>query len=315
MSDFKIRSFQIEDLEPVVALQNLCMPEDSVTSAVFQRKVLLDANMDLRGCLVAEAQGKPVGFILGLRRKFRIEDSPDDSDRGWITLFFVHPDWQRKGVGTALLNQCEEFLRSEGRKTVWISSYAPNYFIPGVDVKAHEEAHRFLMNHGYTELLRPLAMDASLIQLKAPEWVLQKKKEREADGYRFEFFSPKHTFALMDHMKACFPGDWQRFAREKMVAITLGQAMPDELAVAVKDGKVDGFAMFHGERFGPFGVDEKVRGGGLGAVLLLMICERMRAKGMHGAWFLWTDDKVGQLYSAVCGFRETRRFALLRKTL
>ena len=86
-----IRPFRIEDLEPIVELQNLCMPQDSITSLVFQRKVLLDPNLDLRGCLTAVEGGKQVGFILGLRRKFVIEDQPDDSDRSWITLLFVHP--------------------------------------------------------------------------------------------------------------------------------------------------------------------------------------------------------------------------------
>lgn len=308
-----VRPFKIEDLEPIVALQNLCMPRDSVTSLVFQRKVLLDPNMDLRGCLVAEEAGKQVGFILGLRRKFQIEDAPDDSDRSWITLFFVHPDFRGRGIGSALLSQCEDFLNSDGRKTCWISSYAPNYFIPGVDIVEHATAHQFLLKRGYTEFVRPLAMDGNLVPLEWPEWLLQKKKEREAEGYTFEYFTPKRTFAVMDHMLKCFPGDWQRFAREKMIGITFGRNMPDELALAVKDDEeVHGFAMHDADRFGPFGVDSTLRGGGLGAVVYFMILERMRAKGIHNAWFLWTDDKTAKLYS-VAGLRETRRFALLKK--
>jgi GNAT superfamily N-acetyltransferase len=314
MANATIRPFKINDLEQVVLLQNQCMPQDSVNSAVFQRKVLLDQNFDLRGCLVAEDQGKIVGFILGLRRLFKIEDSPDDSDKGWITLFFVHPDYREQGIGTALLEACESFLRSENRKTVWISSYAPNYFIPGVDVNAHEEAHRFLQHHGYVELVRPLSMDARLIQLETPDWVKQKQCEREQEGYRFEFFTPERTLELLDFMKQHFPGDWQRFAREKMTGITLGRNLPDEITLAIKDNKIEGFAQFEGERFGPFGVNANLRGNGLGAILLFKTLNQMRAKGMHNAWFLWTSDQVAKLYS-VAGFVESRRFALLRKEL
>jgi hypothetical protein len=46
--------------------------------------------------------------------------------------------------------------------------------------------------------------------------------------------------------------------------------------------------------------------------------ETLRAQRMSGfrtSWFLWSDDRTAaRLYSAA-GFREVRRFALLRKEL
>ena len=57
-------------------------------------------NRDRDGFFVAEVDGKPVGFV--------------GCDANWVSLFendtvgeiheiFVHPDWQRKGIGKILL--------------------------------------------------------------------------------------------------------------------------------------------------------------------------------------------------------------------
>ncbi|MFE0376996.1 GNAT family N-acetyltransferase [Streptomyces inhibens] len=74
-------------------------------------------------------------------------------------------------------------------------------------------------------------------------------------------------------------------------------------------GAYDGTA----ERFGPFGVRKELRGAGLGKVLLHLTLERMRALGVHGAWFLWTGEQspAGRLYRG-SGFTTTRRFTVLR---
>ncbi|WP_143664135.1 GNAT family N-acetyltransferase, partial [Streptomyces murinus] len=84
-------------------------------------------------------------------------------------------------------------------------------------------------------------------------------------------------------------------------------------------GRLVGWAM-HGayesavERFGPFGVLEELRGTGLGKVLLHLVLARMRARGAHGAWFLWTGERspAGHLYRAA-GFETTRVFRVLRR--
>jgi GNAT superfamily N-acetyltransferase len=115
-------------------------------------------------------------------------------------------------------------------------------------------------------------------------------------------------------MKAEFPGDWQRYIRETMSKIALGQYSKDQIWTALDGERVLGFAQHEGERFGPFGVAASERGRGIGAVLLFKCLHTMRDKGLHNAWFLWTDDKTARLYAAA-GFAETRRYAVMRKVL
>lgn len=310
----RIRPFEMKDLEPLIRLQNSCMPEDSLTCKGFTKKVLLDINYNPEGCLVAEADDLLVGFILGLRRSHPLEDSPDDSDRSWITLCFVHPEYRRQGIGTRLLHECESYLETNPCKSIWISPYAPNYFIPGVDVNNQSEALEFFKANGYQEVMRPLSMDANLLTLKTPDWVIEKQKDRESEGYQFIFYNESWTLPFLRHLRVCFPGDWQRFAREKMTGIMDGRNQEDEVVLAVQKDRVVGFAQHENSRFGPFGVDENLRGKGIGMILLFKVLHQMRAKGYHDAWFLWTEDRTARLYS-IAGFKESRRFVLLKKVI
>ena len=57
--------------------------------------------MRKRVVFVAEAEGRPIGFI---------QYEPPDH----IDMTYVHPDWQRKGVASALLSALEAEAKSRG---------------------------------------------------------------------------------------------------------------------------------------------------------------------------------------------------------
>ncbi|MEN6371947.1 MAG: GNAT family N-acetyltransferase [Armatimonadota bacterium] len=309
-----IRPFEPADLEPVVALLKKTLFADPIPGDVFERKVLLDPNFDPNGALVAVEGGEPVGFILGITRKFPIEDQIPDFDRSWITLIAVDPPHQRNGIGMELLRRIEPYLKEKGSANVWVSPYAPNYFTPGVDMNAYPEAVEFFRKNGFTEVYRPLSMDASLPVLRTPEWVSAKEIVLNEEGVLVEPFNPSHILPLLGFVKAEFPGDWQRYVRETMSRIASGKDPSNSLWVAVEKGRVLGFAQHEGERFGPFGVAVKERGRGIGAVLLFKCLHAMRDLGLHGAWFMWTDDKTAKLYQQA-GFMESRRYVVMRKAL
>lgn len=310
-----IRPFEPSDVSHVVTLLNQCMVADPFTSEVFQRRVLLDINYDPKGSLVAVADGKIVGYALGMVRRFQLEDSAPDFDRSWISLLGVDESFRRQGIATRLLQGLEDFFKSRDCKTTIISGYAPSYFVPGVDPVAYPEALALLGKVGFKEIYRPLSMDSDLVRLRTPDWVPAKEKTLLEAGVAFEPYRAELALPLLDFMKEEFPGDWQRFLRDAMVRITTGEFHHTNLWIAHQDLKVLGFAMHdNGCRFGPFGVAVKERGRGLGVVLLLRILHGMRARGLHNAWFLWTDEVAAKVYDAG-GFKETRRFAYMRKAL
>ncbi|MGI6296804.1 MAG: GNAT family N-acetyltransferase [Armatimonadota bacterium] len=310
-----IRSYEPGDIYEVVGLLNRNLVADPLTIEAFQRKVLLDQNYDPKGSLVACCGESIVGYALGMVRRFPLEDAAPDFDRSWITLLAVDSDYRRRGIGTRLVGGLEEYFKSRSCNITIISGYAPNYFIPGVDPVAYPEALEFFKNTGFGEVYRPLSMDADLLKLATPEWVPAKEQGLVDAGVVFEPYNPELILPLLDFMKAEFPGDWQRFLRDAMTRITTGEYHPTNLWIAHVDGRVLGFAMHDNNcRFGPFGVAAKERGRGLGVVLLLRILYSMKAKGLHNAWFLWTDEAAARVYD-VGGFKESRRFAYMRKSL
>ncbi len=218
-----ISTYQHSDLMPVVGLLMEALPGEPMSQELFARKVLLDPNFDANGAFVARSPNGLLGFLLAITRKRPLEDAPDDSERGWITLFAVTPSAQRHGIGTALLHAAETWLRQQNRREVWISPYAPNYWTPGVDENACKVGLAFLQKRGYTTAYRPLSMDISLVGWQPPAWVNPRMAEITAQGMAFSYFFPAHAGQVTEFLRAEFPGDWQRYVRETMLDITAGR--------------------------------------------------------------------------------------------
>jgi mycothiol synthase len=309
-----IRPFENADLAGVIDLLAVAMPADPIPESRFIRQVLLDPNFRAQGAPVAVHDGRIAGFCLSLARQVPLENAPSDADRGYITLFAVAPQAQRQGVGTALIRAAEEYLKSQNRKLVMVSSYAPGYFIPGVDVAAYAPALSFFAKHGYKEVHRPLAMQTSLWDFATPDWVNEKERELVSQGVTITHYTPDLTLPLLEFTRQEFPGDWMRVVREGMGRIAQGDP-PQRLFIAHEGGKVLGFSHHDHERFGPIGVAKSQRGRCIGQVLMFRTLHAQRQAGFRAAWFLWSGDETAARLYNVAGFKEIRRFALLKKEL
>lgn len=317
-----IRPYRGGDEDAIIALWNESLPQDAISLNFFRNRVLLDPNFQPEGALCAlDQSGNIIGFILALFRKTPLEGTDLEPDNGWITVFFVKPEYRGRGVGTQLLERAERFLAENGRRNVFISPYAPNYFYPGLDMLLYERAVEFLKSRGYRVLYSPVAMDMSLVGFQVPADVKELKKKREGEGYSFTQLTTSLVVDLISFASVNFGADWARSIREGLL-----RGIPyDNFRVAVfHDGEremVVGFAMYGAydnvaERFGPFGVQESRRGLGLGKILLYDTLDVMRQNGLHNAWFLWTGENspAGYLYKKV-GFKVTRKFAVMKKEL
>jgi mycothiol synthase len=315
---FAIRNYQPGDEQAIVASWQESLPYDPVNLELFRKKILLDANFDPEGAIVAtDQEGKVVGFLLAIVRRLPMHGVDLEPENGWISVFFVHPSARRQGIATRMFERAESFMREKGRKQLFFASYAPNYFLPGIDEENYPEGYAFLQKRGYQKLYSPVAMDRSLVGFLYPEEVRELKRIREEEGYRFSNAEDRHLYELIQFANQVFNPDWGRAIREGIL-----QGLPmDQILVAEKDGKIVGFCLHGGyegipERFGPFGVDPSTQGKGIGKILLTECLFQMRAKGLHGAWFLWTGEKsaAGHLYLKM-NFSITRRFHVVRKTL
>ncbi|MER6686482.1 GNAT family N-acetyltransferase [Streptomyces olivaceoviridis] len=291
-------------------------PADPITPDRFRSLVLLDANFDPEGLRVAVDGDRVVGAAYAVRRLTPMSGTDLEPEQGWIPFFFVDPAARGRGLGRRLLTDALDWLHGHGRTRVDFSSYTPNYILPGLDAGTYPEAAKLLESLGFRTLYEAAAMDRALVGYRFPGTAARRRDELAARGHRFATPSDDDLVDLLALAGSRFNPDWARAIRECLAAGT-----PLDRIVVARDpsGRLAGWAM-HGayasadERFGPFGVREEMRGTGLGTVLLHLVLERMRARGAHSAWFLWTGERspAGRLYRAA-GFTTTRVFRVLRR--
>lgn len=310
MSAYSIRHYRAEDEQEIVTLWNRCLPRDEILLNTFRRKIILDPNFDLRGCFVAVVKKQIVGFLLSLRRRYPYYDLGLEKGKGWITMFFVDPEWRRKLVATKLLEHAEQFLKSQSVNDVSISDYTPNYFVPGVDLDENADAFTFLQARGYRKVESVYGMGKSLIDFHVPHEMEAMSQKLSDAGFTISLFHPAHTLKLLEFLRQHYPGDLFRVALERL------NESPecDEILVALKDGEVVGFSHFLDERFGPFGIHPDYYGRGLGPLLYYNTVMQMRKKGKHNLWLAWTTGKAKDFYHKV-GLKVIRRHAIMKKTL
>jgi GNAT superfamily N-acetyltransferase len=147
------------------------------------------------------------------------------------------------------------------------------------------------------------------VDLSTPPWVREKGR-----AFALKPFEPALTLPLLEFVRKEFPGDWVRVVRETATKILAGESA-NRLIAALDDENIVGFAHHENERFGPIGVAANQRGRGIGQVLMFATLQAQREAGFRTAWFLWSDDKTAERIYNVAGFKETRRFALMKKTL
>lgn len=102
ISMFIIRQFSHTDLEDIISLWELCgltRPWNNPEIDIFRKAEQQDGLF-----LIATRDDKLVATLMG----------GYDGHRGWISYLAVHPQYQRQGIATALIQQLEKRLIARG---------------------------------------------------------------------------------------------------------------------------------------------------------------------------------------------------------
>jgi ribosomal protein S18 acetylase RimI-like enzyme len=110
----EIRTLKKEDLDVIVEIDEKVLGE--TRRNYWERKLELIDHRTSEISLVAEVEGRVVGFILGdiSGWEFGVPDTI-----GWIDTIGVDPSYQRKGLGTALAHELINNLKALGVKTIY----------------------------------------------------------------------------------------------------------------------------------------------------------------------------------------------------
>lgn len=114
MEEVEIRVMDYRDLDAIVEIDVKVLGKSR--PEYWQMKIELSKSRSPMASLVAEAEGKVVGFILGDASgwEYGIPDTV-----GWIDTIGVHPDYQKRGIARALLMEMVNNLKKVGVDTIY----------------------------------------------------------------------------------------------------------------------------------------------------------------------------------------------------
>jgi len=119
MKELKIRTFQHSDFEPYARTLLLTLPCDDLDEARENVNIIIERlEKEPRELWVAESDNFSVGFML---LEFETEDQNVEID--W---FDIHPDYQKLGVGIALVQKAEERSKELRYQTITVHTAESN---------------------------------------------------------------------------------------------------------------------------------------------------------------------------------------------
>jgi ribosomal protein S18 acetylase RimI-like enzyme len=291
---------------------------------LFVQNGVRDPHVRPEACWLATVPGQAdaVGFCLA-----KVVREPIGADgwlpqRGWVSLLAVDPDYQRRGVGSALLACAEQYLRAQ-RRTVITLGGDPNHFLPGVP--ADRGALAFFRSAGYAFAADAYDLRRALSRRMPPT---PEPGLPIARGVTIRLLQPADAPRLLAFLDEVFPGRW-RYTVGRV--LQQGGSIGDIMGV-VAANRVVGFAqLYHPHSrwigpsvawtwglgrltggIGPMGLASSFRGRGLGLALLDRSVRRLAQLGVREIVVDWTGlrDFYGRL-----GFSVWRRYRQGEKRL
>ena len=107
-----VRKMEEEDIESVLEIDRKITGFDRATTYTRTPTNYVGGELDIS--VVAEAEGKIVGFLLG-----RVTDSPYDvGDSYLLELIGVDPEYKRRGLGRRLVSAFEKACQEKGASSI-----------------------------------------------------------------------------------------------------------------------------------------------------------------------------------------------------
>ncbi len=291
----------------------------------FAKHLLNNEQFQKEGAFVALKDGKVVGFAGAIVREVD-NDNPNAS--GYIHTFIVKKECRRQGIGSNLLQLCEDYIKKSGRtssRLVFISPINWTWYIPHTNCHEHPGApgirinsdmYLFLYHHGYSISSIHEGFHLPLAQYELPKALVERMKENEAKGLTIEIYNPEKHFGIEDF---CIKINNAGFAGS--IRKNLAKEKPDPFLVASENGKVVGWtgAMYNEPsgrgHFDGICVDPDVRGGGLGKSLFAMLCYESKKNGaQYMTFFTGLENPARYIYLSA-GFKIGQSFADMKKPL
>lgn len=266
-----------------------------------------------------------IGFISG---NVRDVDKGNDKAAGYLNTIMVKKKYRRQGIGKALLEMVENYIKEEEMKYsrfVFLSQINYPWYIPHSNhhehpgapaVRINSELYFFLLhNHYYINSIHE-GFHLPLAEYTMPKSVVEKMEKNKENGLTIEVFDSNKHYGVEEFCnKINNPG----FANS--IRKNLQREEPRPFLIASENGKMVGWTgPMYVESTGRghldgICVDPDVRGGGLGKGLFCSLCEYSKNIGAkYMTFFTGLDNPARYIYLSA-GFKIAQSFADMKKEL
>lgn len=117
LKEILIRDFIIDDYDAVTQFWNLSESEYHPRGRDARERIAREIKGDNAIFLLAESKGRIVGTIF----------CTHDGRKGWMNRLAVHPEIQRSGLGSTLIQEGEKRLRDKGIRVIAAMIWESNH--------------------------------------------------------------------------------------------------------------------------------------------------------------------------------------------
>ena len=311
----QIRTFEAADMLPLYSLWNKAFPREAVSKERFYKTVFLEPNFSPDGLFVAEQDGVILGFINGVYRRMPLYYGADMENTGYINAFALQKNGDFTAVGTTLLSAAERYFSEHGKQTV-TTGYFPLYLNQGVETEGNEDYRKLYQTFGYTE--KPsVSLELTLSEYHPDREATEQKRSRlMALGYSFTTLRDEQIFSILNPEASFSNPSWSREFLSRLHDFDLSRFRVCELGGEVLGACVFGDPNSDMGRFGPFGVSPKLRGLGIGTILLYDTLCTMKDRGIQQAWMQWVSASGAAFHIyEKAGFRIEKKYSTFSKDI
>lgn len=316
-------------IEDVVALWNSSAYQKGIMAEWskdgFINKFINNPHYDKDGFLVALEDNEVIGFG---HASYNNNGKEPHLTPGYITCVVVKEGYQRKGIGTKILLELEEFLKSKGK--TYVRNFFANpvnlkWYVPGYDKHEHAGAPAVAFNSPFYFLLSSAgyvpngeqdAFHIDLTKYEMDEKIKQRIKDNEKDGYFITIYDPKKHYGFDELFDALGNEGWRASIKHN-----LEREKPYPIIIVERDGEILGFTgPLHTEESGRgslagVGIHPKAQARGLGKTMFCSLCEKSKENGAtFMTLFTGSENKARNIY-LYAGLKIVQSFAIMRKEL
>ncbi len=259
----------------------------------FRRASLIDEGYSSELSLVANnKKGNPIGFLLAVFRKCLLIKS-----RNKLVLKMMVVDSTRRyqGVGTMLMKEllirAKQHEKASWRMKVSVFDSNPRYWWPGLDPR-HTEAYFYLKKHGFKK--NRIQSYRTNLKIRKEDYP-QSEPSKERAGFKIILASQEDKNDTIAFVEEHFGiGTWP-----EETSISFETDPPTTYIARDTNNKIVGFATYNAYfpgSFGPTGVLKKLRGKGIGGLLLKWCLWDIKQTGLKKCIVSWVVGNTRYFY-------------------